>query len=104
MSANETRMEIMTREGKVILSIASLDKELTFDPQLAVQIAHTLIGAAVDCGYQVEVVANGKPIILTSAQHNQLIYRASNIMRSMGREPTIKTAQEIVDTILAAVL
>ena len=101
---SDTKLEISTREGKVILTIAATDSQLVLDPPLAVQIAHTLIGGAVDCGYQVEVVANGKPIILTSAQHNQLIYRASNIMRSMGREPTIKTAQEIVDTILAAVL
>lgn len=102
--SNETRVEVRTRDGKVVFSIQGVDKELVFDGPLAVQIAHTLIGAAVDCGYQVDVVANGKPIMLTSAQHNQLIYRAAHIMRSMSREPSLKTAQEIVDTVLAAVL
>lgn len=101
---SDTKVEISTREGKVIVSVAATNSVLVLDPPLAVQIAHTLIGGAVDCGYQVEVVANGKPIMLTSAQHNQLIYRAANIMRSMSQEPQLKTAQEIVDTVLAAVL
>lgn len=94
----EKRVEIYTKEDKVVLEIDGMEGVLFFNPELAVQIGKTFIDAAVDIGAEVEIQI--PPRKISTLLRNQMIQRTTHIMRTLQSSKPCVVAMHIVDSVL----
>ena len=94
----DKRIEVKTREGKVIIDVEGQDSMMVVGPDLAVQIGKSLIDAGVSLGIEVSIQAPPKTI--SALLRQSMVVRARNIIRSTLGKPPMVTASHVVDTVL----
>lgn len=95
-----TQVAVGDRNGQVVLQYPRPVQWVAIDPQTAVQVAKSMIDAAVNCGMNVEIKAP-KPEV-TEGQRVRMEARCLMILKNK-REHTEKDpvlARRLVDTIL----
>ena len=95
------RIEVYDRDKReVVLDMGNGD-HLVFDPQLAVQVAQSLIQAATGCGYEVQVqIPKAK---VTQVLRNRLVLRITHVLQTMRNRKDINVAATVTDIILSEV-
>jgi uncharacterized protein YueI len=96
------RVEIYDSDRKVIIDFEV--NKLILDPPMAVDMAQSMIRAAVECGYDVQIITPRPQV--TSFQRAGLITRTEHIMRSLTKQKKtgLVIASQVVDSILSELL
>lgn len=101
MNEEEQVISIECDGGRVI--IATGTGNYTFPPDVAVQIANTILQAVQVCGFEVKVEAD-RTRQISDLKRNELIVRTDHVLRTLKGKPTMYIAKAVVDTVLTAIL
>ena len=95
------RIEVYDRDKREVVLDLGEGNHLVFDPQLAVQVAQSLIQAATGCGYEVSVAIPKAKV--TQALRNRLVVRLNVVLQSMRGRKDIHVAATLTDIVLSEV-
>lgn len=92
------RIEVKTIDNKVIVEVEGQNDYMVLDPQLAAQIGKSMMDAAVHLGLEIRIEVPRKEV--TFAKRNEMVIRATHVLRSLEGKPRLTKARQVVDTVL----
>lgn len=95
------RIEVYDRDKREVVIDMGNGDHLVFEPQLAVQVAQSLIQAATGCGYEVSIAIPKAKV--TQVLRDRLVIRITRVLQSMRNKKDINVAAIVTDIILSEV-
>jgi len=100
---NERTLSVdVADDGKAVI-IGTPDGDYFFSPEMAVQVANTILQAVGTCGFEVKIEAEQSRHV-SDLKRSELIVRCDHILRTLKGKPTMYIAKHAVDTVLTAIL